>query len=280
MSWTDAARRINYVRTRTHTTRERGEIQMTAAKGALRIVRGSPDLNRSPVARYIQLATLFRNWIASGEWPIGGRIPNVDELASEFAVARGTIRDALGMLEEEGLLERLRAKGTFVRKSPLDVGVHKLAIDWQSIISAHEGAEIKVIEHRVLGRLPALDTIKGNPAPKYQMMRRLHLRQGKPYLVGRFYLEYELFKQGPPLQFRRLPTLPILHKIAGSRIGKAWQTLTIGMADIEIASLLQIPLNSPIAQVHRVAVDRSGTILYVGHGVYRGDAISLEMELI
>src|SRR5258705_14006650 len=106
---------------------------MPTGKSALRLVTSSPDLSRSRVARYIQLATLFRNWIVSGHWPVGGRIPNVDDLALEFSVARGTIREALGVLEAEGLLERLRAKGTFVRNSPLVSSAHKLAIDWKSL---------------------------------------------------------------------------------------------------------------------------------------------------
>lgn len=252
---------------------------MRSSKSALRVVSASPDLDRSPVSRYIQLATLFRNRIASGEWPVGSRIPNVDELAAEFAVARGTMREALGLLEQEGLLERLRARGTFVRNSPSSAHAHKLAIDWQSLISAHEGAKIDVLGQRVVTELPSADRMKGTPASKYQMMRRLHVRDGRPYLVARFYLDYELFKKGPPLQFRRLPTLPILHRIAGARIANAWQTLTIGQADVEIAGLLKIPLNAPVAKVDRVAMDRNGVILYAGHGIYRGDSISMEVEL-
>lgn len=111
------------------------------------------------------------------------------------------------------------------------------------------------------------------------MMRRLHLRDENPYLLARFYLEYGIFRQGPPLQFRRLPTLPILHRVAGGRIGRAWQNLTIGMADLETAPLLKIPLSAPVALVSRIALDRDGTILYAGHGVYRGDAIAMEIEL-
>lgn len=251
---------------------------MTPARNALRAIVPS-DFDRSPVARYIQLATLFRNRIASDEWPVGGRIPNVDELAAEFAVARGTMREALGLLEQEGLLERLRAKGTFVRGSPRDTHAHKLEIDWRSLISVHEGAKIEVLEQKVVTELPAAERMKGMPARKYQMMRRLHVRDGRPYLVGRFYLDYELFKQGQPLQFRRMPTLPILHRIAGARIAKARQTLTIGTADVEIAQLLKIPLNTPVALVDRVAVDKDSVILYAGHGVYRGDAITMEIEL-
>jgi len=34
-----------------------------------------------------------------------------------------------------------------------------------------------------------------------------------------------------------------------------------------------------VAKVERIAVDRAGIVLYLGHGVYRGDAISMEIEL-
>ena len=238
-----------------------------------------PDLTRSRVARYIQLATLFRNWIASGRWPVGERIPNVDELADEFSVARGTIREALGALEAEGLLQRFRAKGTFVCRSPAGGTAHRLEIDWKSIITAHAGAEIEVLESRALTTLPTIYRMEGKLAAKYQMMRRVHRRDGRPYLIGRFYLDYDLYRKGPPSRFRSQPTLPILHKIAHSRIAKARQTITIGMADVDVASLLDVPLNAPVAYNCRIAFDRKGTIIYVGEGIYRGDAIRLEIDL-
>jgi GntR family transcriptional regulator len=236
------------------------------------------DFNRSPVARYIQLATLFRNRITSGEWPVGSRIPNVDELAATFSVARGTMREALGLLEDEGLLERLRAKGTFVRKSPPSAQRHKLALDWTSLSDVHEGATIEVLEHRVLKSLPPADRDRGKPAPRYRMMRRLHIRDGRPYLATRFYIADALYRQHAAL-LRRMPALSTLHRVAPDRLARAWQMLTIGAADIEMAGLLRIPLNAPIARVDRFAIDPDGAIIYVGHGVYRGDAICMEMEL-
>ncbi|MGP0090081.1 MAG: GntR family transcriptional regulator [Xanthobacteraceae bacterium] len=239
---------------------------------------GAPDFHRSRVARYLQLATLFRNKIASRQWPVGGRIPNVDELAHEFSVARGTIREALGVLEQEGLLERFRAKGTFVRSSPSHAVAHKFAMDWNSIVSVRGGVEVKVLESQTRTELPAAHLIEGDPAAKYQTMRRLLSRQGRPYLLAQFYLEYELFKLGP-LRFRRQPILPVLQQVAGARISKARQTLTIGTADVEMAALLQIPLNAPVAHVLRVALDHDGTIVYFGQGIYRGDAVHMEIEL-
>jgi GntR family transcriptional regulator len=232
----------------------------------------STDLSRSPVARYIQLATLFRNRIAGGEWPVGSRIANVDELAAEFSVA-------LGLLEREGLLERLRAKGTFVRKAPMAGRRHKLAIDWQSVVRVHEDTDIDILEIRLLSALPPLDLTKGKPAEKYRLVRRVLSRDGRPYLVASAYVEDSLFRRCPRRQFRKLPTLPILQGVAGDSLAQAWQTLTVGTADVEIAALLKIHLNAPVAKVDRSLVDADGVIVYSGHGIYRGDVISLEMEL-
>ena len=40
------------------------------------------DFSRTAVARYIQLASLFRRRIESGQWVPGQQIPTVDELAA------------------------------------------------------------------------------------------------------------------------------------------------------------------------------------------------------
>jgi GntR family transcriptional regulator len=79
------------------------------------------DPAHSGVMRYMQLATLFRRRIETGIWPLHARIPTVEELAAECNVARATIRQALGLLESEGLILRYRAKGTFVDKKPQDL---------------------------------------------------------------------------------------------------------------------------------------------------------------
>jgi len=238
------------------------------------------DTTLDRMARYLQLASLFRNKIITGDWPVGGRIPNVADLAVDFEVARGTIREALGVLEDEGLIERFRAKGSFVRRTPKERSAHRLAIYWASLISAHEGADIEVLEQRDLDELPAFAAGEGEPADHYTMMRRVHARDGHPYLAARFVLDSELFRQGPPERFRHEATLPILHEIAGKRIARANQIMTLGSADREMAALLELPLNAPVAHVVRRAIDTSGKLIYVGEGIYRGDAVRLEIALI
>jgi GntR family transcriptional regulator len=55
--------------------------------------------------------------------------------------------------------------------------------------------------------------------------------------------------------------------------------LTIASADLEVARLLEVPMNSPVAEVRRLFKDAGGTVIYLADVIYRGDAIRLEMDL-
>lgn len=67
---------------------------------------------------HYQLTTYFREHILSGRFPEGMRLPTEFELATEHQISRDTIRRALSQLVEEGLLERVQGRGTFVKSVP------------------------------------------------------------------------------------------------------------------------------------------------------------------
>ncbi len=58
-----------------------------------------------------------------------------------------------------------------------------------------------------------------------------------------------------------------------------FDAISQGSADPTIAEFLQLPLNAPIAHVHRSAVDQNGTIVFIGDGIYRGDVVRLDIKL-
>src|SRR5215204_3621437 len=65
--------------------------------------------------RYGALAAALRHRIVDSEWPPGTALPAETSLAAEHGVALGTLRRALELLAEQGLIERRHGKGTFVR---------------------------------------------------------------------------------------------------------------------------------------------------------------------
>ena len=69
-------------------------------------------------AAYRQLASVLRDRIRNGELPPGRRMPSEKDLHDEFGFARETIRRALAVLRQEGLVEVRQGHGTYVVDAP------------------------------------------------------------------------------------------------------------------------------------------------------------------
>jgi GntR family transcriptional regulator len=109
-------------------------------------------------------------------------------------------------------------------------------------------------------------------------MRRVHSRDGKPYCVISIYLDEKIFRKSPK-RFRTQTVIPILTEMRDIKIASAQQTLTIGIADLDVARHLEIPLNSPVADVRRVFRSPDKTVIYLGEVTYRGDFVRIDMDL-
>jgi GntR family transcriptional regulator len=237
------------------------------------------DFGKSAVSRYIQLATLFKRRIESGQWPVGSQIPTVDELAIECGVARATIRQALDQLEKENLIERFRAKGTFVRSRPQEALWCAVATDWSGLLRPSHDARIEILTDQRDRDLPDLPYMIGNAAPKYRHLNRRHWREGKPFLLTELYIDERLSDRITQNDLETKTALRLVADVPGVEIVDAQQTLTIRSADMDMAKALDIAINAPVAFVYRRAVDQSGTAVLVAEGVYRGDVVRFDVKL-
>jgi GntR family transcriptional regulator, arabinose operon transcriptional repressor len=75
----------------------------------------SLDRGKDAAPLYVQIADIIRQNILDGTWHNGDSIPPEKVLCAEFNIARGTLRQALQLLEHEGLLWREQGRGTFIR---------------------------------------------------------------------------------------------------------------------------------------------------------------------
>ena len=66
--------------------------------------------------------------IQSSEYKNGDKLPSENMLMDVYGVSRQTIRQALGMLEKEGVLEKSQGKGSFVRKKAARVPTKRIAV--------------------------------------------------------------------------------------------------------------------------------------------------------
>jgi GntR family transcriptional regulator len=76
-----------------------------------------------PTPLYVQLANILREMIQSGELQPRAPVPSESYLQQQHGVSRGTVRMAVGILRDEGLVVTIGGRGTFVRPhSPQDAG--------------------------------------------------------------------------------------------------------------------------------------------------------------
>ena len=73
----------------------------------------NPLICRNPL--YVQIKQVLLEEIRNGVWKAGEQLPTEPALAARFGISVGTVRRALGGLEDEGIISRREGSGTFVR---------------------------------------------------------------------------------------------------------------------------------------------------------------------
>ncbi|EJW12349.1 Transcriptional regulator, GntR family [Rhodovulum sp. PH10] len=220
---------------------------------------------------------MLRRRLRDGVWALGERISTLEELEREFGVARVTVRQAIDLLQNEGLVRSHQGRGTFVTKSVDHRRWLQLATDWESLVS--------MIRDNVAHKLPAypsaaprLEEGEGTPASSYVYLRSLQTRGSEPFGYARVHLARHIYTMSPKV-FSSRAALVVLAEMKDLAISRAHQTFTIGTADIETAKLLEMSLNAPTAEARCVVTDEEGVVIYVGEITYRGDLVRINIEL-
>jgi GntR family transcriptional regulator len=234
--------------------------------------------DRSRVPLYLQVASVMRRRIEAGHWQPGQKISTLEELEREFEVARVTVRQAIELLREEGLLHCQQGRGTFIADDPPRRRWLTLATDWASLLEPIKDNVPRLMKVDDPPPAPELGPGEGRPAPDYIFLRSVQFKEDEPYAIVNLHLAREVYDKAPQ-DFLDHPALPVLAALAGLRIKHAHQTLVIGGADPEAADLLRIGIGAPTAECRCVVIDEHDLAIYVGDITYRSDCVKLHMNL-
>lgn len=210
------------------------------------------------VSRYAALAAALRQRIVAGDWAPGQALPAEQSLADQQGVALGTMRRALDLLAEQGLVERLQGRGTFVKQalagapmlrffrfgdgSPTPPHSRILARDRRAAT-----AEVCV----------ALGLVEGTEALR---LRRLRSVQGQPALHEEIWLPlpgFEPLAEGDTAGWGDL-LYPLYAARCGQHVHRAVDTIGFGRLAAAPARALHLPPGHPCARVRRQAFDLAG----------------------
>ncbi|MFA8342949.1 MAG: GntR family transcriptional regulator [Rhodothermaceae bacterium] len=150
----------------------------------------SEILRDSIIPLYFQLSEILRTEIKKGVYNKDMLIPSERELCEKFNLSRATVRQAIDLLREEGLIEKVRGKGTKIlpeKKYEQDLsGFYNF--DVQMAEKGHL-SEVEVISFETdYPKQRVRDLLKLDTQEKILIVTRLRKLEGKPLFLETIYL--------------------------------------------------------------------------------------------
>ncbi|MCI2420178.1 GntR family transcriptional regulator [Saccharopolyspora sp. K220] len=226
--------------------------------------------------KHAQLREILRG-LANSELLPGSPVPSERDLALRYGVSRLTVREAVGQLVAEGLLVRVRGKGTFTTRPRVDSQLH-LASFTEDMRRRGMRPETEVLEAAEAIPPPRTAEALGiDPDQRAYWLYRLRKADGAPMAVERGWYHSGML---PRLLDHDLTAslYTLLARRYDVQLESGTQTVLAEGADAETARLLGVRTGSPVLVFRRIATAQGQPVEDMTSW-YRGDLYQVTMQL-
>lgn len=145
----------------------------------------APKQTPGSLPLYLQISELLIRDIAAGRLIDGSRLPPEREMAADLGIAVGTLRQALKVLAEKGLLESIQGSGNYIRAKSDPTSVYALLR-----IELLAGGGLPTARVLSVDRLPKADNLPVfGQSPDGHRIRRLRFLSGTVAAVEEIWLD-------------------------------------------------------------------------------------------
>jgi DNA-binding GntR family transcriptional regulator len=222
---------------------------------------------------YSQLVNILKSQIAAGRFRTGAQLPSEAQLRKLYHVSPMTVRRAINILQDQGLVTTAQGRGTFVKAPDMSEAAFQLH-GLKEYIAQPDRAHVSLLEARVV---PAIERVarKLNIEPDQWVVyiRRLLIEQETPISYHREYLIYDPRR---PIVEGELEVTSLVGLIRGNGLSMVQSgAVTIEAITLreEEAELLQTPPGSAAFLVEHVFRDFDDRAVSWGWFVWRADHI-------
>ncbi|KAA9161853.1 GntR family transcriptional regulator [Amycolatopsis acidicola] len=203
--------------------------------------------------------------------PPGSPIPTERSLATEFAVSRTTVRQALADLTAEGRLHRVQGKGTFAAEPKL---AQRLQLSSYTEDMRAQGREpsSKLLEIEEMSADPELAKLLGTRGgAKVLRLRRLRLADNEPMALETTHLPLSRFRGLRKHVSAGGSLYSVLREQFGVQMDRAEETIETSLAGPQEAELLGADVGMPVLLLSRHSFGSDGKPVEWVRSIYRGD---------
>nr|WP_067825649.1 GntR family transcriptional regulator [Nocardia inohanensis] len=235
---------------------------------------------RGPVRRADrarQVADVLRQQIHAGAF--ADALPSEAQLTAEFAVSRNTVRDALALLKDEGLIERAPKIGTHVARRKYDHGLDAL-LGLKETLRGHGEVhnEVRAVQH-VVPPLAVARKLRLEPGEQAVYIERLRWFGDLPLSLDLTYLVPDIGGEVITRDLETNDVFALIEEISGGPLGSADLALEAITADAHSASTLHMPEGGALLLLERLTKLEDGRPVDLEYIRMRGDRITMRGSL-
>lgn len=223
-------------------------------------------------------ADVLRQQIHAGAYRLG--LPSEAQLSAEFSVSRNTIREALGVLKTEGLIERGPKVGTHVAQHKYEHGLDTL-LGLQETFKNQGEVRNQVGAAMLVSAPPSVaHRLRLRDGEHAVFIERLRYLDDLPLSLDLTYLVPDIgtLVLGHPLEDNDL--FALIELVSGQALGSASLALEAIPADAHSAATLQVPNSAPLLMLERLTCLDDGRPVDLEYIRLRGDRITMHGNMI
>jgi GntR family transcriptional regulator len=233
----------------------------------------------APRPLHIQVRETIRRQVKAGNLiDESGRLMTEAELGKHFGVSRITIRNAIKPLVDEGMFERERGRGTFLRSNQPENWVGRLMGFSETIKDVGYQPGARILLQGMTNRHDAEVRRQLHERAVWQL-KRVRLADDTPIAIEHAFYPPDI---GLELEKRDLTSI-VMYRVFETEIGfdikEATQTISASLADANAAKLLGVKPGSPLLSIERLTVNMDERPLELLRSVYLPDYFRLSINL-
>lgn len=218
--------------------------------------------------------------VESGDLKPCQRLPTEPNLMRSHGVSRSTVRAALAILEDKGIVTRRSGKGTFVAQPQLEQDLSHLTSFPEAMAEQGLAVRLRPVSWGLF--LPPENVRQRlglGAGDRVLRIDKVHSLNDEPVATDSLSMPAWIAERVEIERLLTNSTYAVLEQEAGLTLGAASQQVSATTAGAEVARLLNIRPRDPVLRIERVAYTTSG--IPVEHLIlhYRADLVVLNVHL-